>query len=152
MQTKTQIFNTIAIAALTLGALTTTANAGTHIAPKAKASFTQGMDMMKGITSSVFKGVEVHEGTVTLTKANGATYLEVSKDFMVPKTPAPSWQVVDAKGNVYLLNQFRIAGDKINTKIKLPSYIMSVAKVQVWCSFAEVNLGEVSFKMAVKTH
>ena len=30
-----------------------------------------------------------------------------------------------------------IAGDKTNRDITLPSYIRSVKKVQVWCSFAE---------------
>ena len=34
-------------------------------------------------------------------------------------------------------------GDKINSSIVLPSYIHDVAKVQMWCAFAEIVLGEV---------
>ena len=71
--------------------------------------------------------------------------MKVSDDFVIPDTPAPSWQIVDSKGNTYLLNQFRIKGDKTNREITLPGYIKDVAKVQVWCSFAEVLLGETTF-------
>jgi hypothetical protein len=69
---------------------------------------------------------------------------------VIPDTPAPSWQIVDSKGNTYLLNQFRIKGDKTNRMITLPSYIKDVAKVQVWCTFAEVLLGEAAFDTVVK--
>ena len=68
---------------------------------------------------------------------------------MIPDTPAPSWQVVDSGGNVYLLNQFRIKSGT-NRQITLPTYIQDVQKVQVWCSYAEVLLGEASFNMPVK--
>ncbi len=104
----------------------------------------------QNMTSTMFKGIEVNGGTVSVSMKDGKTMLSVSSDFMVPNSPAPHWQVVDAQGNTFLLNQFKIAGDKFNRMIVLPKYIRSVKKVQVWCSFAEVNLGEASFAKAIK--
>lgn len=104
----------------------------------------------KMFTSKPFAGVKANTGTVSATVDGGKITLEVSEDFIIPDTPAPSWQIVDSKGNTYLLNQMRIKGDKTNRKITLPSYIKDVAKVQVWCSFAEVLLGETSFDTIVK--
>ena len=105
---------------------------------------------MKAMHSSMFKGIEVNKGHVMLSTDMGKTTLTLSPDFVLPKTPAPHWQIVDSKGNTYLLKQLKVAGDKLNKTITLPSYIKDVAKVQIWCSFAEVNLGEVSFKMMEK--
>ena len=114
-------------------------------------SFAQPQEMaMKAMHSSMFKGIEVNKGHVMLSKDMGKTTLTLSPDFVLPKTPAPHWQIVDSKGNTYLLKQLKVAGDNLNKTIVLPSYIMDVAKVQIWCSFAEVNLGEVSFKMMEK--
>jgi len=56
---------------------------------------------------------------------------------------------VDSQGNVYLLQKLRIKGDKINKSITLPEYIHDVAKVQIWCAFAETNLGEAAFDSPV---
>ena len=105
---------------------------------------------VKTYTSKPFAGVKANTGTVTATVDAGRISLKVSDDFIIPDTPAPSWQIVDSKGNVYLLNQFKIKGDKTNRMITLPSYIKDVARVQVWCSFAEVLLGETSFDTIVK--
>ncbi len=104
----------------------------------------------KSFTSKPFMGVKANTGTVSATVENGMITLKVSDDFVIPDTPAPSWQIIDSKGNTYLLNQFRIKGDKTNRMITLPSYIKDVAKVQVWCSFAEVVLGETTFDTVVK--
>ena len=101
-------------------------------------------------TSKTFAGVKANTGTATATVDGGTITLKVSDDFVIPDTPAPSWQIVDSKGNTYLLNQFRIKGDKTNRMITLPSYIKDVAKVQVWCSFAEVLLGETTFDSVIK--
>ena len=101
-------------------------------------------------TSKPFMGAKANTGTVTATADMGKITLRVSDDFVIPDTPAPSWQIVDSKGNTYLLNQFRIKGDKTNREITLPGYIKDVAKVQVWCSFAEALLGETSFDTIVK--
>jgi hypothetical protein len=101
-------------------------------------------------TSKPFSGVKANTGEVSATVDRGTITLRVSDDFVIPDTPAPSWQIVDSKGNTYLLNQFRIKGDKTNRMITLPSYIKDVAKVQVWCTFAEVLLGEAAFDTVVK--
>ncbi|MBC8066238.1 MAG: hypothetical protein H7Y17_15510 [Chlorobia bacterium] len=106
-----------------------------------------GMDMK--MTSTEFKGIEVNGGTVAFGKEKGAMTLTLSSDFKVPGSPAPHWQIVDAQGNVFLLQQLRIKDDKQNRSIRLPKYIKSVAKVQIWCSFAEVNLGEAPFKKPI---
>lgn len=104
----------------------------------------------KTFMSKPFAGVKANTGTVTATVDMGKISLKVSDDFIIPDTPAPSWQIVDSKGNTYLLNQFKIKGDKTNREITLPSYIKDVAKVQVWCSWAEALLGETSFDTIVK--
>ena len=101
-------------------------------------------------TTGKFSGVKVNGGTVTHTTEGGKQMLMWSDDFKIPDTPAPHWQVVDSKGNVYLLQRLAIKDNKQNRTITLPSYISDVAKVQIWCSFAEVLLGEASFPTPVK--
>lgn len=97
--------------------------------------------------STTFKGIEVNAGSAMLYKGSkdGKWHLRWSDDFKVPGTPAPHWQVVDGNGNTYLLNRLSIKDDKQNRDITLPSYIKSVSKVQIWCSFVEVVLGEAKF-------
>lgn len=68
----------------------------------------------------------------------------------MPDTPDPHWQIVDAKGRVYLLQKLSIKGDKVNKTIALPAYIHDIAKVQIWCAFAETLLGEAPFDSPVK--
>lgn len=104
---------------------------------------------MKSHTSGKFTGPKANTGTVKHTVENGKNVLEVSADFVVPDTPDPHWQVLDSKGNVYLLQRFPIKGDAVNRKITLPAYIKDISKVQVWCAFAEVVLGEASFDKTV---
>jgi len=103
-----------------------------------------------GHTSKPFAGAKANTGTVTHTKEGGKNVLTLSDDFKVPDTPDPHWQVVDSKGNVYLLQRLPIKGDKVNRSITLPSYIADIAKVQIWCAFAETSLGEASFDSPVK--
>jgi len=100
-------------------------------------------------TSGPFKGPKANMGTVTHSKDGNKNVLTLSEDFKVPETPDPHWQVVDSQGNVYLLQKLTIKGDKINKSITLPSYIHDVAKVQIWCAFAETNLGEAAFESPV---
>jgi len=97
-------------------------------------------------STTMFAGVKANTGKAMHTRDGNKDVLAVSDEFKIPETPAPHWQVVDSKGNVYLLNQLRI-----NRKITLPSYIQDVAKVQIWCSFAEALLGEASFPASIKT-
>jgi hypothetical protein len=101
------------------------------------------------MTSQPFTGVKVNGGTVTLTKEGDKTVLTLSDDFVVPQTPDPHWQVVDSKGNVYLLQRLPVKGDKINTSITVPSYVPDIAKVQIWCAYAESLLGEAPFASPV---
>ena len=96
-------------------------------------------------TSKPFSGAKVNGGTVTHTRQGGVNLLTLSDDFKVPDTPDPHWQVVDGKGRVYLLQKLMIKGDKLNKTITLPSYITEVAKVQIWCAWAETLLGEAPF-------
>ena len=97
-----------------------------------------------------FAGKAVNGGTVTHDKPMGGKHvLTVSADFQVPGSPDPHWQVVDSKGTVYLLDRLKLKDDKINRSITLPGYIADVAKVQMWCAWAEVVLGEASFSTPI---
>jgi hypothetical protein len=101
-------------------------------------------------TSTKFQGPKANTGTVTHTVVEGKNVLTLSADFKVPGTPDPHWQVVDSKGNTYLLQKLTVKGDKINRAITLPAYVPDVSKVQIWCAFAEVVLGEASFQQPVQ--
>jgi len=99
--------------------------------------------------SKVFSGAKVNAGTVTHTMQDGKHLLRLSPDFKVPDTPDPHWQVVDTKGNVYLLQRLGIKDDKVNTVITLPPYVGDIAKVQIYCAWAEAVLGETTFPSAL---
>jgi len=100
--------------------------------------------------STPFAGVKANTGFVTAAKENGKLILTLSDDFVVPDTPAPHWQLVDSKGNVYLLNRLKVKEDKYNKTLVVPAYVKNVAKVQIWCAWAEALLGEASFEKTVK--
>ena len=108
-------------------------------------------------TSAPFTGAKVNGGTVTSMVKDGKTVLTLSDDFKVPDTPDPHWQIVDSKGNTYLLQRLGvknlggIAKDKVNTSITLPGYVKDVAKVQIYCAWAEAVLGEASFSAPMMT-
>lgn len=102
-------------------------------------------------TTSKFEGVKANSGNATHGRSGNNDTLTWSEDFKIPDTPAPHWQVVDTKGNVYLLNRLVIKGDKQNRTITLPVQINDVAKVQIWCAYAEVLLGEASFPKPIVT-
>ncbi|MFO1077166.1 MAG: hypothetical protein U1E73_05515 [Planctomycetota bacterium] len=97
------------------------------------------------VQSRQFTGEKVNKGTVSVRQQNGVFELTLSDDFVVPDTPAPHWQIVDAGGNTYLLQQLKIKGDKVNRTITAPTYVTSIAKVQIWCAWAEALLGEAGF-------
>lgn len=101
--------------------------------------------------STPFQGPKANTGTVTHTVQSGKQVLTLSDDFKVPDTPDPHWQVVTSKGQVYLLQRLKIKDDKLNKSIILPGYITDVAKVQIYCAWAEVNLGEATFDRAFTT-
>jgi hypothetical protein len=101
-------------------------------------------------TSTKFAGPKANTGTVTHSVMDGKNILTLSDDFKVPGTPDPHWQVVDSKGNTYLLQKLSIKGDKINRSIQLPAYVQDISKVQIWCAWAEVVLGEASFEHPIQ--
>ena len=101
-------------------------------------------------TSTRFEGAKANKGTVTHKYEAGKNVLTLSDDFKTPDTPAPHWQVVDSKGRTYLLNRLVIKGDKFNKSVTLPDYIQDVAKVQIWCAWAEVLLGEAKFEKPIE--
>src|SRR5207247_10696135 len=105
--------------------------------------------------SSKFQGANANTGTATHTIKDGKNILTLSDDFKVPETPDPHWQVVDSKGNTYLLQNLKVKGgaiksDKINQTITVPPYVQDISKVQIWCAYAEVLLGEASFQQPVQ--
>lgn len=100
--------------------------------------------------SGPFQGPKANTGFVTHMTQDDKSVLTLSDDFVAPQTPDPHWQVVDSKGNTYLLQKLMIKGDKLNKSIEVPKYVHDIAKVQIWCAFAEVNLGEATFEHPVK--
>jgi hypothetical protein len=106
-------------------------------------------------TSGPFAGVKANTGTVTLSTSGKSPVLTLSEEFKAPDAPDPHWQVVDSRGRVYLLQKLTVKGligDKMNRSITLPAYISDVAKVQFWCAYAEVLLGEASFGGSNSSH
>ena len=108
-------------------------------------------------TSTPFSGAKVNGGTVTHSIKDGKDVLTLSDDFKVPDTPDPHWQIVDSKGNTYLLQRLGaknlggLAKDRINMSITLPAYVKDVAKVQIYCAWAEALLGEAPFAAPLMT-
>src|SRR6266849_3958554 len=110
-------------------------------------SFAAKMDVH---TSSMFQGPKANTGTVSHYVENGKSMLKVSADFKVPDTPAPTWRVVDSKGNIYTLDAFKTkSGNNEKREVMVPSYVHDIVKVQVYCAWAEVLLGEASFSSPI---
>lgn len=127
------MFAALVVTALGLGASSAFAQSGTH-------------------SSSQFQGPKANKGTVAHSTKDGKSVLTLSDDFVVPDAPDPHWQVVDSDGNVYLLDKLKtkaLIGSNYKKEIVVPKYVKNVAKVQIWCAFAEVNLGEASFSSPV---
>lgn len=72
--------------------------------------------------TSRFQGPKANTGVAIHTTESGKSMLRVSKDFTVPDTPAPTWRVVDSKGNVHTLNAFKI---KVARSVRLSCPAMS---------------------------
>jgi hypothetical protein len=102
------------------------------------------------LTTSKFEGPKANTGTATYSVENGKRILRVSADFKVPDTPAPTWRVVDSKGNIYTLDAFKVkAGNNEKREVVVPAYVHDIVKVQVYCAWAEVLLGEASFTFPI---
>jgi hypothetical protein len=112
--------------------------------------------MAAGVTHEEDMMIRTTIRTAALTLAAFAltATLTLSSDFQVPDTPDPHWQVIDSKGAVFLLQRLPVknlaglAKDRVNTSITLPAYVKDVAKVQIYCAWAEAVLGEASFGKA----
>lgn len=100
-------------------------------------------------STNQFAGPKANTGMAIHFYENGKSMLKVSDDFKVPDTPAPTWRIVDSKGNIYTFDAFKIKGGA-KRQIQVPSYVHNIAKVQVYCAFAEVLLGEANFASPVK--
>ena len=100
--------------------------------------------------SGSFQGAKANKGFVTHTTQDGKSMLTLSDDFVPPQTPDPHWQVVDSNGKTYLLDRLMTKTQKVKKSIVVPEYVPDIAKVQIWCAFAETNLGEAAFEHAVK--
>lgn len=100
--------------------------------------------------SGPFQGAKANKGFVTHTMQDGKSVLTLSDDFVPPQTPDPHWQVVDSNGNAYLLDRLMTKSQKVKKSIIVPEYVSDIAKVQIWCAFAETNLGEAAFDHPVK--
>src|SRR5256714_15672460 len=96
------------------------------------------------------QGQKANRGSVTHTTQNGKSTLTLSDDFVPPQTPDPHWQVVDSNGKTYLLDRLMTKSEKVKKSIVVPDYVPDIAKVQIWCAFAEANLGEAAFDHPVK--
>jgi hypothetical protein len=110
-----------------------------------------------GHTTTKFVGVKANTGTVSHSQRDGKDILTLSSDFKSPETPDPHWQVIDSEGNAYLLQRLMVKPEKgekserLNRSITLPRYIRDVAKIQIWCAWAETSLGEAVFEAPIET-
>ena len=101
-------------------------------------------------TTSRFEGSKANTGTAMYSVENGKRILRVSADFKVPDTPAPTWRVIDSKGNIYTLDAFKVkAGSGEKREVMVPAYVRDIVKVQVYCAWAEVILGQAGFDSPV---
>jgi hypothetical protein len=100
--------------------------------------------------SGPFAGPKANTGRVTHATKDGRNVLTLSDDFKVPDTPDPHWQLVDSKGVMYLLDRLPLKGGRLTRSITVPAYVPDVARVQIWCAFAETLLGEAKFEQPVK--
>jgi hypothetical protein len=120
-------------------------------------TMTSTLALAQNRTSKPFSGAKVNGGTVTSSVKDGKTVLTLSDDFKVPDTPDPHWQVVDSKGTVFQLQRLGVkslgglAKDRVNMSITVPGYVKDVAKVQIYCAWAEAVLGETTFDAPLMT-
>ena len=56
----------------------------------------------------------------TTSQSQGVMAKAMSDDGKIPETPAPRWQVVDSKGNVYLLTPLQIKDGKASVEFVVP--------------------------------
>jgi hypothetical protein len=101
-------------------------------------------------TSKPFAGPKANKGTVTHSTEGGKSKLTLSDDFVVPDTPDPHWMFADSKGMRTLGPKLKIKNDGFNKSVTVPANVKDVAKVIIYCAWAETDLGEASFEKPVK--
>ncbi len=102
------------------------------------------MTMDRNMTAT-FMGPEVKGSMVSAGMQNGMRMLTLSDDFVTPAAPAPHWQIVDSMGNATLLRRLVTLGDVFHKSVMVPATVKDVAKVQIYCAYAEAVLGEATF-------
>jgi hypothetical protein len=103
-------------------------------------------------TTGSFAGVKADRGTVTHRIEGGRHVLVLSDDFKIPDAPDPHWQLVDSKGATFLLDRLVVKPDQtLKRTIVVPAYVADVSRVQMWCAYAEVLLGEAKFESPIST-
>jgi hypothetical protein len=105
--------------------------------------------------SGQFHGDKINAGTVTYSTEGNKRILTLSDDFKAPKAPDLHWQVVDSKGQTYLLQRLMIKegtskAEKLNKSITVPAYVPDISKVQIWCAEVETSFGEASFEQPLQ--
>lgn len=99
-----------------------------------------------------FAGVKADRGTVTHRIEGGRHVLVLSDDFKIPDAPDPHWQLVDSRGAKFLLDRLIVKPDQtLKRTIVLPAHVTDVSRVQMWCAYAEVLLGEAKFESPIST-
>ena len=73
-----------------------------------------------GHTTSNFEGVTANPGVTTQAREATGDTRAASDDVKIPETPAPRWQVVDSKGNVYLLTPLQTKDGKASVEYVVP--------------------------------
>jgi hypothetical protein len=43
-----------------------------------------------------------------------------------------------------------LKADKLNKSITVPAYVPDISKVQIWCAYIEMSLGEASFEQPLQ--
>ena len=76
---------------------------------------------------------------MTLSNSGNVRTLTLSDDFKAPDAPDPHWQVVDSRGNVFMLHKLKIKEDRINTRIALPGYVSDVAKANLLAAHGKLS-------------
>lgn len=104
--------------------------------------------------SGQFHGDKINAGTVTYSTEGNKRILTLSDDFKLPKAPDLHWQVVDSKGQTYLLQRLMVKegqkAEKLNKSITVPAYVPDISKVQIYCAYIDMSLGEASFEQPLQ--
>ena len=71
-------------------------------------------------TTSNFEGVKANTSMAAQAREATGDTRAASEDVRIPETAAPRWQVVDSKGNVYLLTPLQTKDGKASVEYVVP--------------------------------